>query len=740
MLSDSESEGENDVQLTINEHFAKAYELKKEREELSKLQDKYGSDAELYEEESEDSEDDETEDEDGEELTPAVDAAILRTLARIKRKDPEIYDAKRGVFEEEQQKTSDTKRTRTSSSKDKSKPLLMRQHILNSTLNPNSRSPSPVPALPTHVEEQAALRKETISAFHTAVSGPEDEEDDEDDLLIPREKTKDEIEHEEEEYREFLAREVGEDISKLVTVDENPFSAEAEAEKGVGTSSVIGSDKLKKNKKGKGKDKGRKEETDQEFLMNYILNRGWIDHSDRHIPTYKEITSTKAPKAKTKKGVEIGIDDADVEDEPFNAEETVGANEDGSNCVVDVPDDFDEEDFDDIADTFESSYNFRFEEPGAEAIATHPRNIDSTVRRDENPRKAARERKKERKEEKMLKKREEVKRLKALKLKELKAKLERIGKEGGLENLDEDVLAQLDLDADWDPEMHDKQMADIYDDGEDADVDDMEKPTWDDDIDISDLLSGPGPSSSKAEKEQDKKKKKEKEKEVAEDEVNGGVAEDMMEVDVPNGEDAVEDDEEAEWDGTEETRKKILDAYVSQKLDALDFNDMIGDMPTRFHYMPVEASTYGLTPAEILLADDADLNTYVGLKKIAPYRRGGKKHGKSKNGEPWDPIGQAKLREFREKLKEKQKKMGINLNDKQGGESGEGKLKKRMGKKERLKRKLSTAANVEEPSEEGEGKAGDGTTASNNQSSSNERLADEEPRTKKRKHKHKSVA
>lgn len=66
---------------------------------LPVVQDKYGSDAELYNEDSEDSEDDETEDEDGEELTPAVDAAILRTLARIKRKDPEIYDGKRGVFE-----------------------------------------------------------------------------------------------------------------------------------------------------------------------------------------------------------------------------------------------------------------------------------------------------------------------------------------------------------------------------------------------------------------------------------------------------------------------------------------------------------------------------------------------------------------------------------------------------------------------------------------------------------------
>lgn len=63
------------------------------------MKDKYGSDAELDEDEEEDSEDLESEDEDGEELTPAVDAAILRTLARIKGKDPAIYDKDAAVFE-----------------------------------------------------------------------------------------------------------------------------------------------------------------------------------------------------------------------------------------------------------------------------------------------------------------------------------------------------------------------------------------------------------------------------------------------------------------------------------------------------------------------------------------------------------------------------------------------------------------------------------------------------------------
>ena len=56
-------------------------------------------------------------------------------------------------------------------------------------------------------------------------------------------------------------------------------------------------------------------------------------------------------------------EDVDEDDVPVDAEETADINGDSPDHVVDVPEDFDEEDFDDIADTFESSYNFRFEEP-----------------------------------------------------------------------------------------------------------------------------------------------------------------------------------------------------------------------------------------------------------------------------------------------------------------------------------------------------------------------------------------
>ena len=65
------------------------------------MKDKYGSDADTDDSISDDSDSEsaESEDEDGEELTPALDVAILRTLARIKARDPDIYDTGRSVFE-----------------------------------------------------------------------------------------------------------------------------------------------------------------------------------------------------------------------------------------------------------------------------------------------------------------------------------------------------------------------------------------------------------------------------------------------------------------------------------------------------------------------------------------------------------------------------------------------------------------------------------------------------------------
>jgi protein KRI1 len=62
-------------------------------------------------------------------------------------------------------------------------------------------------------------------------------------------------------------------------------------------------------------------------------------------------------------------------------------------------------------------------------------------------------------------KRAEVDRLKALKMREIREKVDRIQKEGGV-GIEGEVLKALehDIDEDWDPEKHDSTMRQVYGD------------------------------------------------------------------------------------------------------------------------------------------------------------------------------------------------------------------------------------------------------------------------------------
>jgi len=71
------------------------------------------------------------------------------------------------------------------------------------------------------------------------------------------------------------------------------------------------------------------------------------------------------------------------------------------------------------------------------------------------------------------------------------------------------------------------------------------------------------------------------------------------------------------------------------------------------------------------MADDKDLNQYMGIKKYAPYRKGGN----------WDRQRPERLKELRNKLNNRK----FNGN----GEDGEVQVKKRKGKKERQKAKAA---------------------------------------------------
>lgn len=76
------------------------------------------------------------------------------------------------------------------------------------------------------------------------------------------------------------------------------------------------------------------------------------------------------------------------------------------------------------------------------------------------------------------------------------------------------------------------------------------------------------------------------------------------------------------------------------------------------------------------MANDKDLNQYMGIKKYAPYRKGGN----------WDKQRPERLKELREKMIVKRAKG----NDEDGGAQ----MKKRKGKKERQRLKATEAGVV----------------------------------------------
>lgn len=258
---------------------------------------------------------------------------------------------------------------------------------------------------------------------------------------------------------------------------------------------------------------------------------------------------------------------------------------------------------------------------------------------------------------------------------------------------------------------------------------DAEKPIWDEDINIDDIDP---PTNTKSKEELKKQKKKEKKRnKKADEDIGVDVHEMDADLDTGAGWDDWDDDGE-EWKGTEEERKRKVDAYMDEVVNRLGFSGIVSllglqmdiihmktlqtsHMPTRFHYASTTPENYSLTPAEILLATDAELNSYVGLKKLAPYRidkgwcdyfnaHPGTRStpialgGKAKKN--WDPKRIQRLQEFREELHsrvgsryEGPWSLDAGTNSKNRTTEAQGEKKKRKGKKERTKLKATQGEN-----------------------------------------------
>lgn len=86
--------------------------------------------------------------------------------------------------------------------------------------------------------------------------------------------------------------------------------------------------------------------------FSYILNRGWVDRTTQRHPTYAEITTSEPQQERSR--------DESVKESSKQIESQVQLGEAPEEDLDMIEN---EDEFDDINDRFESSYNFRFEEP-----------------------------------------------------------------------------------------------------------------------------------------------------------------------------------------------------------------------------------------------------------------------------------------------------------------------------------------------------------------------------------------
>ena len=254
----------------------------------------------------------------------------------------------------------------------------------------------------------------------------------------------------------------------------------------------------------------------------------------------------------------------------------------------------DEEDLEELdrTDDFERAYNFRYEEEDGAQIKSYSRNVEGSMRRKSSKRKQQREDRRRRKEEEKEAKLQELKRLKALKRREIMSKLQEIEEITGNGMSHEKLAEKLDLDEEWDPEKHDAQMRQVFDDDY-YDAEDAEMKVIDDrdDDDVQ--------------------------QQHEDDEVYAPFEVDEEEEEKESGNDKIED-APADMKEREEERKRLIERF--DELYAMDYEDVVGGVPFRFPYAKVKPDSYGLTTEQILQIPEKDLKQYVPLKKLAPFR------------------------------------------------------------------------------------------------------------------------
>lgn len=507
----------------------------------------------------------ETEDEDGEQLTRALDADIRKTLQLIRKKDPTIYDPSIAFFKPEASDSSDNDEP-TAEKKTKTKKK-------DAPLYYKDLVRQQVIAGDVDSDDEKA---NADSERHVLTYGEEQAKLKQDFLMTLKRATGSDNDDNNDEATSAHDEDEDELDGGLFTIrKKSDGERKAEDDEYAAFTSKYGT-ALKQ----------RGDLDPDAFLEHYLSSEGWKDKREA-IPHYDDIVNNKAD------------EDDDSADELEKAE------------------------------AFEHQYNFRFEEEGSGVIHTYARQIEDSMRREDDARKRKRAERKERKALERLKKEEELRRLKNLKQAELESKLAKVarlmGKELGTEVGAAALTLKLqasDLEGAFDPDEYDRRMQEVFDeeyynDGAD-DAAGLEKPVWDDEEDEALFAGLPV----------DPDDDDDEELEAVEDEDEE--VEELLASNIIERTAVLDDGSESgsEEDGTvsDTTAKTMTPAELARakqryldELYSLDYEDLIGDLKCRFKYHSVAKNDFGLTVDEIMDADDKELRALVSLKKMAPY-------------------------------------------------------------------------------------------------------------------------
>lgn len=356
------------------------------------------------------------------------------------------------------------------------------------------------------------------------------------------------------------------------------------------------------------------------------------------------VTKSKSePAPKEEKRVKITVQDVENADKD---PETFLSNFMASRAWVPMRDarfqplESDDDEEDAAADEYEASYNMYFEDTAGanEKLVTYARDVvaKTTVRRDEKSgRKKARDVARAKREAERLEREEDLARLRKLKVDEMENKVRKIREVGGFKGRDfkmdewKDVLEGDWSDDAWDKEMQKRFGDAYYDDNDMASESEDEdskkkkkakKPKFDDDIDIKDLVPDF--------KDDDEEKP---DFDLSDDEDD----------EAAEGDEDEDDDEETSKSkkSAKQRKQERADAKSAARRDRRLIENLVNEnlqyeakmattskkAPKGFRYRETSPTTFGMTPRDILLASDKQLNEFAGLKKLAAFRDPAKK-------------------------------------------------------------------------------------------------------------------